>query len=155
MLLYLLRHANADTVAASDEERALTEKGQAQARKVARFCAERELRPDLILTSPLLRTRQTAAPIGERLGLEVFVTPWLASGMTPEDAVAGLREHGEFFGVMLVGHEPDFSLLIAHLLGLPNHVQILVRKASLTLLELRTPRAGAGTLHFSLPCRLM
>jgi phosphohistidine phosphatase len=155
MLLHLLRHANADTVAASDDERPLSEKGEAQAKKVARFCDERELRPDLILTSPLLRARQTAAPIGERLRVEILVAPWLASGMTPEEALSGLREYVAFSAVMLVGHYPDFSMLIAHLLGVPNYAQVIVRKASLTLLEVRAVRAGAATLHFSLPCRLM
>jgi phosphohistidine phosphatase len=155
VLLYLLRHANADTVAVRDEERALSEKGEAQAKKVARFCAERELRPELILTSPLLRTRQTAAPIGERLGVEVLVAPWLASGMAPEDGVAGLRECEKLSSVMLVGHEPDLSLLIAHLVGLRDPARFTVRKASLTLLELRALRAATATLHFTLPCRLM
>lgn len=155
MLLYLLRHANADPVAASDDDRALTEKGEAQARKVARFCDERDLRPELILTSPLRRARQTAEPVGERLRCAVLVVPWLASGMAPEDGVAGLHEYSSFPSVMLVGHEPDFSLLIAHLLGMPDPPKITVRKASLTLLELRAPRAGAATLSFSLPCRLM
>jgi phosphohistidine phosphatase len=155
MLLYLLRHANADTVAASDDERPLSEKGEAQAKKVARFCHERELQPELILTSPLLRAQQTAAPVGERLGSEVLVTPWLASGMTPEDAIAGLREYRDLFAVMLVGHYPDFSMLAAHLLGMPNYTRVVVRKASLTLLEVRALRPGGATLHFSLPCRLM
>ncbi len=155
MQLYLLRHANADTVAATDDARPLSEKGEAQAKKVARFCDERELRPDLILTSPLLRARQTAAPLGERLGVEVFVMPWLASGMAPEDAVAGLQEYSGFSGVMLVGHYPDFSMLTAHLLGMPNHTQVVVRKASLTLLDVRALRTGGASLQFSLPCRLM
>lgn len=155
MHLYLLRHANADTVAESDDERPLSEKGEAQAKKVARFCDERDLRPDLILTSPLLRARQTAAPVGERLGAEVFVTPWLASGMVPEDALAGLQEYSAFSGVMLVGHFPDFPLLIAHLLGGSGQSVIAVRKASLTLLDVRALRSGGATLQFSLPCRLM
>ena len=155
MLLYLLRHADADTVAESDDARALSEKGAAQAKKIARFCAERELRPEVLLASPLTRTRQTAAPIGERLGVEVLIAPWLASGMTPATATAELREYLRFESVMIVGHEPDFSLLIAHLLGLPDHARFVVRKGSLTLLEFNSPRAGAAIFHFSLPCRLI
>jgi phosphohistidine phosphatase len=155
MLLYLLRHANADSIAESDDARTLTEKGHAQAKKVARFCAERELQPEVILSSPLPRAQETAAPIGEKAGVEVIVAPWLASGMRPETATDALREYTRFESVLLVGHEPDFSLLIAHLLGLPDHARFVVRKASLTLLEFRSPRAGAATFHFSLPCRLM
>jgi len=154
MLLYLLRHANADTPAAQDDERPLTGKGQAQARKVARFCSDHECLPELILTSPLLRARETAAPLGERLGREVFVTPWLKSGMEPEEALAGLQEHREFEAVLLVGHEPDLSRLIGHLLGCAGG-QVLVRKASLTLLDVPVLRAGTATLLLALPCRLM
>jgi phosphohistidine phosphatase len=56
---------------------------------------------------------------------------------------------------MLVGHEPDFSQLAAHLLGLATATALHVRKASLTLIDLGYLRAGAGCLQFSLPCRLM
>ena len=155
MLLYLLRHADAESFAESDEARRLTEKGEAQAKKVARFFDERELRPEVILTSPLRRTQQTAGPIGERLGVEVLVAPWLASGMMPAVGAAELREYLRFREVLIVGHEPDFSLLIAHLLGLPDAGRFVVRKASLTLLESDSLRAGAAVFHFSLPCRLM
>lgn len=155
MLLYLLRHANADTIATTDDARTLSEKGEAQAQKIARFCDERELRPELILASPLVRTRQTAQSIAERLRAELLVAPWLASGMTPETATEALQEYLRFQSVMLVGHEPDFSLLIAYLLGLPDHARFIVRKGSLTLLEFRSLRVGAATFHFSMPCRLM
>jgi phosphohistidine phosphatase len=155
MLLYLLRHANADTVAERDDDRALSEKGEEQARNVARFCDERGLKPEVILTSPLRRTQQTAAPVGKKLGADILIAPWLASGMMPESATAELGAYLQFESVMIVGHEPDFSLLIAHLLGLPDHARFIVRKASLTLLEFRSARAGGAFFHFSLPHRLM
>ena len=56
---------------------------------------------------------------------------------------------------MLVGHEPDFSGIAAHLLGLPRQESIRIRKASLALLELDSIRAGTARLEFSLPCKLM
>jgi hypothetical protein len=56
---------------------------------------------------------------------------------------------------MLVGHEPDFSETIATLLGLPNSDNLLVRKASLTAVDLPVLAPGAGQLQFTIPARLM
>jgi phosphohistidine phosphatase len=155
MNLYLLRHANADTVATTDDERRLSGKGIEQAQKVARFCRERGLFLPLILSSPLPRAQETAQPVAEALGAELRVERWLAAGMHPEAALEELKAHRSLPGVMIVGHEPDFSQLIAHLLGLPSSTQVHVRKASLTLLALDVFRAGTARLEFSLPCKLM
>ena len=65
MQLYLLRHADADTDAPTDDARPLSEKGIAQAKKVARFCEAHEMHLSLILTSPLRRAHETARPVAE------------------------------------------------------------------------------------------
>ena len=57
--------------------------------------------------------------------------------------------------VMIVGHEPDFSLLATHLLGLGDGSRLRIRKASLTHIELPAFAPGSGVLQFSVPCRLM
>jgi phosphohistidine phosphatase len=155
MLLYLLRHADADTPAASDSARPLSEKGIDQAKKVARFCEAHDMQLSLVLTSPLRRAHETAKPVAAALRAELMVVPWLSSGMHPHAALEELGAYRSQSSVMLVGHEPDFSQLAAHLLGLPTNNAIHVRKASLTLLELPVFRAGAATLDFSLPCKLM
>jgi phosphohistidine phosphatase len=155
MLLYLLRHADADTSAPTDDQRALSEKGIAQAQKVTRFCEAQDIRPSLILSSPVLRAHETAKPVADTLRAELIVVPWLACGMRPQTALDELRAFRTQDSVMLVGHEPDFSEFAAHLLGLPTPTAISIRKASLTLLEFDLFRAGAGRLHFSIPCKLM
>lgn len=155
MLLYLLRHADADTVAASDHSRALSEKGRDQAQKVARFCEAHGMQLSLVLSSPLLRAHETAQIVSKTLRAEMLTAPWLACGMHPQGALEELRAYRSQSSVLLVGHEPDFSQLIAHLLGMPTNNAIHVRKASLTLLDLEVFRAGAATLQFSLPCKLM
>lgn len=155
MLLYLLRHADADTVAPSDDDRALSEKGIAQAKKVARFCEAHDVRLSLILSSPLRRAHETAKPVAQTLRAELLVVPWLASGMHPQAGLEELRAYRKQNSVMLVGHEPDFSHFAAHLLGMSTSTAITIRKASLTLIEIDTFRAGAGRLDFSLPCKLM
>ncbi len=155
MFLYLLRHADADTPAASDDARALSEKGLDQAQKIARFCEAHGTNVSLVLTSPLRRAHQTAKPVAEALRSEMLIAPWLASGMHPHTALEELRAYRSENSLMLVGHEPDFSQLAAHLLGLPTNTALRLRKGSLTLLELHVFRAGGATLEFSLPCKLM
>ncbi len=156
MKLYLLRHANADTRAATDDERPLSEKGIEQAKRVGRFCREKGIAPEIVLSSPLTRARQTAEHFlsEQPLGAPV-VAAFLASGMGPETAVSELKAYGKFESVMIVGHEPDFSVLVAHLIGLPANSNFVVRKGSLTLLDVPALRAGAASLEFSIPCRLM
>ena len=155
MLLYLLRHADAETPAPSDEARALSEKGKAQAEKVGRFCEAHAMHLSLILTSPVRRAHETAQIVAAKMPAEMLVVPWLACGMHPQAAVQELGAYRSQGSVMMVGHEPDFSQLAAHLLGLPTNTSIHIRKGSLTLIEIDVLRAGAGRLEFSLPCRLM
>ena len=155
MFLYLLRHADADTPAESDDARALSEKGQAQAQKVARFCEAHDMHLSLILTSPVRRAHETAQIVATKMRADVMIAPWLTCGMHPAGALEELAAYRSLGSVMLVGHEPDFSQFAAHLLGVATNTSLHIRKASLTLIELDFFRAGAGRLHFSLPCRLM
>jgi phosphohistidine phosphatase len=155
MDLLLLRHADANTEAATDDARKLSDKGEGQAKKVARFLKDHECKPDLILTSPVRRALETAEIVSEHLSAELIAAPWAACGMDSETATEELRAYTKFDRVMLVGHEPDFSRLAAHLLGLREPMQIRIRKASLTFLELATLAPGAARLQWTLPCRFM
>lgn len=155
MDLFLLRHADADTVADTDDARRLSPKGIEQAQKVARFCEENRLIPSIVLASPVRRAHETALIVSEHLKSELFVAPWLACGMHPQVALDELATHRAQTSVMIVGHEPDFSQLAAHLLGLPSNGLIHIRKASLTQLQLTAFRPGTARLEFSIPCRLM
>ena len=155
MQLYLLRHADADTIAAQDDDRHLSEKGISQAQRAARFCEAHEVVPRLILTSPIRRAHQTAKFMAEHLRVEVKIVRWLACGAQPEKVVHELRAFDADRAVMIVGHEPDFSHLIAHLIGATRHDTIHVRKCSLTSLELFDYAAGGAKLDFSIPPKLM
>jgi len=156
MVVYFLRHAEAEPDAGSDFERKLTVKGLEQAEKVGKFLVRYGLIPDLIITSPVVRAKQTARVVAQRLGdAEVLGEHWLACGMTPMRCLEQLTAHQELKSVLLVGHEPDFSDTIAAFLGLPDADAIKVRKASLTAVDLPVLQAGAGQLQFSVPPRLM
>jgi phosphohistidine phosphatase len=153
MLLYLLRHADAQRLASSDSQRMLTDKGLAQAERVGRFCKHQEIVPERILASPFARARQTAKIVAAKLGIEAEEAPFLASGMQPEGAIRELRaSYSNAASLMLVGHEPDLSRLVAFLAG---GLAIEVKKASLTALQTDSLRHGASSLLFSIPPRLL
>ena len=155
MELFLLRHADAETEALTDEGRSLSEKGANQARKVAQFCETHALKLEIILTSPVRRAHETAQIMADLLHADLLDSRWLACGMRAETALDELRAYQKFQRVMLVGHEPDFSLFATHLLGSGDGPSIRIRKASLTHIELPAFAPGAGILQFSIPCRLM
>ena len=157
-LLYLLRHATAQDRALpiADADRALTTKGERQARQVAIFCADRQLLPHLLLSSPIRRAHQTAQLLARHLPrcAAPQSADWLSTGSSVEQALDGLRstlaQHpGDPW---LVGHEPHLSALMAALLGAPA-TTFLLKKASLSCLAL--PENAAPQLLWSLPCGLM
>ncbi len=156
MLLYILRHAEAEANIISDYERRLTLHGHEQARSMGRFCWEHKIFPEIILTSPVVRAKQTAEEVVAVLKKgELIESPWMACGMDPNVAFEELPAYKKFKGVMIVGHEPDLSCLIAMLLGLKNAASLDVKKASLTLIEVKNFSFGAGVLKWSLPPELL
>jgi phosphohistidine phosphatase len=120
-MLWLLRHAEAaDGV--PDDDRPLTERGIAQARDAGLALAALGANLELCLTSPKRRALETARLACEALDLEPVIEPALSG--QPFDAVAlmaGLNE------VLLVGHDPSFSLTVHDLTG----AQARMRKGGL------------------------
>lgn len=157
MLLCLLRHAEAEVLAASDRARRLTPKGEEQAERVGKFCRKEEIAPAIILTSPVTRALQTARIVAKSfVDAELIEVPWAACGMDPASAMAELEAYSEFSAVMLVGHQPDLAFLGAALLGMRNGQSLRVRKALLAGIELsHGVQAGRGELQFFVPVKLM
>jgi phosphohistidine phosphatase len=123
MMILLFRHGHAidETPGLGDAARSLSGKGRKTTRKVARWLArrDRKLRPTDIWTSPLVRAVQTAEIAAEALGLsdEVTVHAELQPGSNADDLMRKLAEHRGTGPLMLVGHEPDLSVVAALLLG--------------------------------------
>jgi len=155
MELLLLRHADAAPSAGNDDLRPLSDKGRQQAQRVARFCKERELQPDIILSSPFLRTEETAQILSGELKCEIVLSAFLASGMMPSAAMEELRAALRFKCVMLVGHEPDLSSLAGTLLGAGNPGALRMRKATLLGLDVESLTCGGANLEFLIPAKLM
>jgi phosphohistidine phosphatase len=115
MLVFLVRHAHAEK-GDPDDLRPLSERGRNEARAVADQLAEHDTPPTLVLTSPLLRARQTAEPIAHASGAELRVDERLAPGLTPDGLLAALDDD-EQGPVAVVGHQPDFSEIAFALTG--------------------------------------
>ena len=110
-MLWLLRHAEAED-GLPDDERPLTERGAMQADAAGRAMAVLGVHLDACLSSPKLRAVQTAERACEPLGVPVTLEPALSG--EPFDVRALTAGLGE---VLLVGHDPSFSLLLHDLTG--------------------------------------
>ncbi len=143
MNLYLLRHAIAvdrGTPGAEDDAlRELTPKGAAKMRRIARGMLALELKFDLILSSPYLRTRQTADIVAEVFDARQVLrfTENLIPGAGGEQIVAELnKKYSKRDNILLVGHEPTLSSLIATLLSGDPTLAITMKKGGLCCLSI-------------------
>jgi phosphohistidine phosphatase len=114
MLVFLVRHAHAEA-GELDELRALSERGRGEAAALADRLARHETPPTLVLSSPLVRARETADAIAKRTGVEVRADDRLSPGATASD----LRDAvSDVTGpVAAVGHQPDCSEIVQELAG--------------------------------------
>jgi phosphohistidine phosphatase SixA len=117
MKLYFFRHGKADwpNWNKPDDERPLTKEGAKEVRKVAKLLSRLKVAP-LVLTSPLPRASQTAAIAAEVLGVEMREENNLKPGFNAARLAKMLRASSAD-GIMVVGHEPDFSHTIHELTG--------------------------------------
>lgn len=112
MRLFLVRHAEA-APGEPDELRPLTPAGRAVARDLGeRLAAEH---PAAVVSSPLLRARETAEQIARAAGLSPEADERLAPGATAEDLQAAVADRGDT--VVAVGHQPDCSAIVLALTG--------------------------------------
>jgi phosphohistidine phosphatase len=114
VLVFLVRHAHSDP-GEPDDLRTLSARGCAEAEALAARLGAHETPPRLVLTSPLVRARQTAEVLSERVGADLRVDDRLAPGTT----VDALREalEGLDIPVAAVAHQPDCSEIALALTG--------------------------------------
>lgn len=118
--ILLLRHGKSDWGApASDPERPLAGRGRKAAARMGRFLAASGHVPDLVVTSPARRARDTAARAASAGGWQALVLVdevlYESSPREVLDVIRGQDDHHE--RILLVGHEPTWSSLAADLCG--------------------------------------
>ncbi len=144
--LAVLRHAKSDWDAAygSDRDRPLNSRGMRSARLMGRMLKAEELVPDLILSSPAVRARTTAAVAMESgtWHSQLLIDERLYSGGV-EGTVSAVRELGEVGSLMVVGHQPTWSQLVATLTG--QHADMKTATVALIALDGPWSALGPGT----------
>jgi phosphohistidine phosphatase SixA len=153
--LYLLRHAHAGNSAAwtgDDAERPLSDRGKDQARRLGSLLAARGVVPDAIVSSPKVRARQSANLVADALGLGVANDDRLAE-MFDLDALAAIMAGAGGTSLLLVGHDPDFSDMLATLVGA---AELPMRKGAIARVDVALPLGpGCGVLRYLVPPELL
>jgi phosphohistidine phosphatase len=148
--LYLVRHgiaADRGDEWPDDAKRPLTSKGMARMRQIIRMLRKLEVVVDVVLTSPLVRAKQTAELLVE--GLKpvptLVVVPALAPGTSPAQTAEALAEFRKARRVALVGHEPAIGELAAWLIGATTPVPF--KKGGVCRIDVASfPPSGNGQL---------
>jgi len=159
MRLYLIRHAIAAEPDAKhwpdDRQRPLTSQGARRFKRTSRMLVkviESDGAVDRLITSPLLRAKQTATLL-HRAGLpEPVEETVLAPGRTAARVLAVLRAH-DVQSVVVIGHEPDLGRLLAVCIAGPEaRLAVNFKKGAAACLSFTgAPRVGEATLEWLLP----
>jgi phosphohistidine phosphatase len=154
--LHFLRHADAGDPArwaGDDAERPLSEKGELQSERLGAFLAEIGFRPDAIISSPKVRARRTAEIVGLAIGVGVRIDDRLGESFDPAAVDAILADAGGPRKVVLVGHDPDFSQILA---WLTDSDGLTMKKGAFARADVRgTVADGRGTLRWLVPPDLL
>lgn len=157
MLLFLLRHGDAlDSSTLHDDERPLSDLGREQVTTTARFLRSVHPSLDEIISSPLLRARQTAQALHEHFpGARRTVSEFLAPMGNPMQIFKELNR-SRAQSVLLAGHEPFMSTAISHLIAGNDDTKVEMRKSSLACIPSAHPVGrGSGTLRWIVTYELM
>lgn len=157
MNLYFLRHgiaADAEEFAGSDAERPLTKEGRNRMEREARALARLGVEVDAVITSPLLRARQTAeialGAVASRSDLVVD------DRLGPDFDIAKLREllsdRANCDALMIVGHEPSMSATLSALIGGGT---IELKKGGVARVNIDDPSTARGTLEWLLTPKVL
>lgn len=163
MELYILRHGLAgefgDPSYPDDSRRPLTAEGKRKMLQAALGMKALGLSFDLAFASPYLRARQTAEIVCQQLDcLDILeITENLEPGRDPRKLIAEINEHNlKNKSVLITGHEPFLSGLIAYLISGSHNSQIEFKKGALCKLEAGDLKYGrCAVLHWLLTSKQM
>ena len=155
MWIHLLRHGIAfdreDPRCPPDPQRPLTDKGVSRTRAAVKGMRCLGLEPDLILTSPYLRARQTADIVRDVLAPEAAMKQ--LSVLVPEGKPSKMLQaiwDTKAKAPMCVGHAPSLDEFAAYAIGC-DPAAVKLKKAGLLMLQIESPDKGTARLHAMLP----
>ena len=157
--LYLIRHgvaAERGDAYPDDNKRPLTSEGIQKLRKAAKALVALDVTFDVILTSPLVRTRQTAETLASvfRTAPPIIHVAALAPGGTHNAIVDELTKQHRRHHIAIVGHEPGLGELAARLMGLRRALEF--KKGAVCRIDVPAlPPAGPGQLRWFLTPRIL
>jgi phosphohistidine phosphatase len=155
--LYFLRHGPAgdrEDWHDDDRLRPLTEDGKDKMEKTGETIASLNLGIDLVVTSPLTRAVQTAKIVSKELKLNKSLVEdeRLAPGFNKELLSQIINDHPDVDGMLLVGHEPDFSETVRTLIG---GGEIIFKKGGLARVDILDKETLTGQLVWIIPPKLL
>jgi phosphohistidine phosphatase len=158
MNLFILRHASAGVRRSNpilDVKRPLDKDGKRHCLHLAHVLNALKIQFDLIISSPLKRSLQTASLVGNETGYEsqILLSKSLAPEATLQDFQKLLAECHHYENLLVVGHNPNLTTFFGSLLVPPSASatpQVRLRKGSLARLSLTR---GPATLTWLLDPR--
>jgi phosphohistidine phosphatase len=148
MQIYFVRHGQAEpreSWRGNDVDRPLTDCGRSLIAEEGVVLQRSGVTPDAILTSPLLRAKQTGGILADCLnvGDRLSVDKRLGPGFGPEQLLKILRDHSKAQVLVLVGQEPDLTETITKLVG---RSRIVLKRGGMAQVEITDARAPKGRL---------
>jgi phosphohistidine phosphatase len=141
MDIILWRHAEAEP-GAPDMERALTSKGEKQARRIAEWLHGRLPDRAKIYASPARRAQQTANALAEAAHRKFKTIEALAPGASADEVLAAIKAGSARGTVVFVGHQPTLGQVVGRLLGADER-EWSIKKGGLVWLSLRESNGDA------------
>jgi len=157
--LYVIRHALAEDRGDAwpdDTKRPLSEEGMTRFRRASRSLAQIGIEIDVVLTSPLVRTRQTAEIFAAAFSPHPAVVnvDALAPEGSPAALIAELEKYSRKRRIAIVGHEPGIGELAARIIGLRHPIEF--KKGAVCRIDVdELPPKGPGTLRWFLTPKLL
>jgi phosphohistidine phosphatase len=157
--LFLIRHGVAEERGDAwpdDAKRPLSEDGIERFQRSARGLARLDVWIDVVLTSPLVRARQTADIVASAFDPRpsIITIESLAPGGSYASLVADLEKHGRKTRIALVGHEPGIGELGARLIGSRHSFEF--KKGAVCRIDVDDiPPVGPGDLRWFLTPKVM
>jgi phosphohistidine phosphatase len=157
MRCYFLRHgiaAEAGEFHGRDFDRPLTDEGHERMVREAKTMAALSIELDVILSSPLVRAKQTAAIVAKELKVRdrLIEDTRLGLDFGPSPLASILKEHAQAKAILLVGHEPSMSHTVGRLIG---GARIDFKKGSLALVDVPDPSTAGGELVWLIPAKVL